>query len=191
MWGLLRESEGLLFPRILILVNVMFLIPVQTADVERGFSVHRILKNRLSNRLKIHTLDSLFRVKLLTLGKSIFEFDYESAAKKHSYVAFDKRDDFLLRALFLKVNQVEMGLLEDGIDEGPEPENLAIVGGDSEDDEEVSEEGFWLSSDDEVEGEVVIPENEDCFGEVCNGELGEGSVPESAQAMAASAFEDL
>jgi hypothetical protein len=62
VWGLLRESEGLLFPWIITLVNVMFLIPVQTADVERGFSVHCILKNRLSNRLKIHTLDSLLRV---------------------------------------------------------------------------------------------------------------------------------
>jgi hypothetical protein len=85
-------------------------------------------------------LDYLLRVKLLS-GTSIFEFDYEGAAKRHSHVAFEKSGNILLRALFLKVNQVEMGLLEDGIDEGPEPENLVIDGG-GNDDEEVSEEGF-------------------------------------------------
>lgn len=36
---------------------------------------------------------------------------------------------------------MEMSLLQDGIDEGLEPENLVIDGG-GNDDEEVSEEGF-------------------------------------------------
>jgi len=54
------------FPTIFKMVDVMFVVPVQTAAVERGFSMHRIVKNRLTNRLKITTLNSLLRIKLLT-----------------------------------------------------------------------------------------------------------------------------
>ncbi|EFJ50412.1 hypothetical protein VOLCADRAFT_88729 [Volvox carteri f. nagariensis] len=36
-----------------------------TACVERGFSRHRIIKNRLTNRLKLETVDSLLRVGML------------------------------------------------------------------------------------------------------------------------------
>ncbi len=35
------RSEHTLFPNLMKLVNAMFLIPVQTAVVERGFSLHR------------------------------------------------------------------------------------------------------------------------------------------------------
>jgi len=37
----------------------MFVLPVQIAPVERGSSMHRIVKNRLISRLKIMTLHSL------------------------------------------------------------------------------------------------------------------------------------
>ena len=43
----------------------IFCIPLQTAVVERGFNVHRLIKTRLSNRLLVATIDSLLRVKLL------------------------------------------------------------------------------------------------------------------------------
>eukprot|EP00967_Tisochrysis_lutea_P111977 scaffold176444_cov15-Tisochrysis_lutea.AAC.1 len=56
VWTLLRrQPEAVLFPSMILLVNVMLLIPVQTAIVERGFSLHRIVKNRLSNRMKVLT----------------------------------------------------------------------------------------------------------------------------------------
>jgi hypothetical protein len=39
VWGLMRQRDGPYYPTISVLVFVMFFIPVQTADVERGFSV--------------------------------------------------------------------------------------------------------------------------------------------------------
>jgi hypothetical protein len=47
-------------------------IPSQTAMVERGFSLHRLFKNRLTNRLRLMTLDSLLRLKLLCSSPSAF-----------------------------------------------------------------------------------------------------------------------
>ena len=51
-------------PGVLLLLFVSFIIATQTAVVERGFSLHRVFKHRLANRLKILTMDSLMRVKL-------------------------------------------------------------------------------------------------------------------------------
>eukprot|EP00983_Pelagomonas_calceolata_P009319 300923-Pelagomonas_calceolata.AAC.4 len=68
----------------------MFLISVQIAIVERGFSLHHILKNRLTNRLNIMTLDFLLRIKLLTLGVDLQSLNSAAAAaaaaaKIHNY----------------------------------------------------------------------------------------------------------
>jgi hypothetical protein len=65
IWRKLSDNGFSLFPNIMKLVQVMFVIPVQTAVVERGFSLHKIIKNRLRNRLQILTVDSLLRVKML------------------------------------------------------------------------------------------------------------------------------
>ena len=40
-------------------------MPIQTATVERGFSTHRVIKDRLSNRMGIKVLDSKMRVRML------------------------------------------------------------------------------------------------------------------------------
>jgi len=175
LWGLLRDSsESLLFPKVLMMANIMFIIPVQTAVVERGFSFHRILKNRLTNRLKIMTLDSLLRIKLLTLKQKLEDFDFDAAAKAYTYVPIDKRDDIKLRTLFQHVNKIELGLLVDGIDgEVPEPDMHgvdAIVDGDAEDDVEVDGDAdddgdadgdAWLSDEEENAAAADV----DCFGE--------------------------
>ena len=63
-WPGMLESAHL-FPRVLMLAQVAAVLPMQTACVERGFSRHRIVKNRLSSRLKVATVDSLLRVGLL------------------------------------------------------------------------------------------------------------------------------
>ena len=52
------------FPHMLILLHASFVIAMQTACVERGFSLHRIFKSRLANRLRVLTLDSLLRIKM-------------------------------------------------------------------------------------------------------------------------------
>ena len=62
IWRKLSDYGFTLFPNVMKLVQVMFVVPVQTAVVERGFSFHKIIKNRLRNSLKILTVDSLLRV---------------------------------------------------------------------------------------------------------------------------------
>jgi len=47
------------FPTIFKLIDAMFIMSVQTAPIECGFSMHRIIKNRLTSCLKITTLHLL------------------------------------------------------------------------------------------------------------------------------------
>ena len=79
------EQAHLNFPNLFLLVQIMFLIPVQTAIVERGFSLHKIIKSKLRNRLQIVTIDSLMRVKLLC--NDLEKFDVDAAAKKIWYLS--------------------------------------------------------------------------------------------------------
>jgi hypothetical protein len=66
VWARIKRDHLPSIPYIFQLACIMFTIPVQSATVERGFSMHRVFKNRLSNRLRLVTLDSLMRVKLLS-----------------------------------------------------------------------------------------------------------------------------
>lgn len=166
VWAYMRSCpEAVLFPSMLTLATVMFIIPVQTADVERGFSVHRILKNRLTNRMKVLTLDSLLRIKLLTAGQSVGQFDRIGAAKIHSYVPMRQQDNLLINKLFKKVHDVELGLLDDGIEEGSEPD---MDVNDEDETSDVESEEHWLSSSDDEERAVdeEMLDGVDCFGEV-------------------------
>ena len=52
-------------PNIVTPVKAGLVIPLNTACVERGFSHHGIIKNKLRSRLKVVNVDSLLRVKLL------------------------------------------------------------------------------------------------------------------------------
>jgi len=63
-WKRVAKADGHLFPHMLILVQVMCVIPTHTCDVERGFSQHRLIKHRLTSRLRVVTVDSMMRVKL-------------------------------------------------------------------------------------------------------------------------------
>ena len=69
MWAgyLQTESKKLQtsLPHIFSLLCVMLTMPIQTATVERGFSTHRVIKDRLSNRMGIKMLDSKMRVRML------------------------------------------------------------------------------------------------------------------------------
>ncbi|KAG1675221.1 hypothetical protein FOA52_016250 [Chlamydomonas sp. UWO 241] len=57
-----RSSNSLMVPNIILLMNVYYVMALHTAEVERGFSIHRILKNRLRSRLMILMVDSLLRI---------------------------------------------------------------------------------------------------------------------------------
>ena len=52
-------------PNIVTLVKAGLVSPLNIACVERGFSHHGIIKNKLRSRLKVVNVDSLLRVKLL------------------------------------------------------------------------------------------------------------------------------
>jgi len=64
VWKRLATANGHLFPHMIMLVQVMCVIPTHTCDVERGFSMHRLIKHRLTSRLRVVTVDSMMRVKL-------------------------------------------------------------------------------------------------------------------------------
>jgi hypothetical protein len=53
------------FPNMFSIYMVGLVIPVQTAEVERGFSLHLLFKHKLSSRLAVLIMDSLMRVNLL------------------------------------------------------------------------------------------------------------------------------
>jgi hAT family C-terminal dimerisation region len=80
-WAMLRRDHSATIPVIVRLALVMFTIPVQSATVERGFSMHRVFKHRLTNSLRLVTLDALMRVKLLGPREDVCEFDFDAAAE--------------------------------------------------------------------------------------------------------------
>ena len=68
-------------PNMFTLVKAGLVIPLNTACVERGFSHHGIIKNKLQSRLKVVNVDSLLRVKLLC--RDYKKFDYQRAMELH------------------------------------------------------------------------------------------------------------
>ncbi|CAK9197019.1 unnamed protein product [Sphagnum troendelagicum] len=62
--------------------EAMLCVPVETACVDRGFSEHRVINHRLTNRLCVVTVDSLMRVSIL--AGNVESFDYAAAKEFHS-----------------------------------------------------------------------------------------------------------
>ena len=52
-------------PHIVLMMQVYFVLALQTAEVERGFSFHKMIKSRFRSQLTIMATDSLMRGKLL------------------------------------------------------------------------------------------------------------------------------
>ena len=87
-------------------VHLMSVIPGHTCDVERGFSTHRVIKHRLTSRLRIFTVDSLMRVKLN--GRDEFE-NIKIHPHNQNCSSLDNVAAQLLKNFFLKVNKVTLG----------------------------------------------------------------------------------
>ncbi|GFH19707.1 uncharacterized protein HaLaN_16704 [Haematococcus lacustris] len=87
-WVLLMELGYVHFPLMMQLTQVMLLMPLQTAVVERGFSIHRIIMHRLANRLKLATVDSLMRIRII--GPSKHSYQKEEAMIAHAASAMDE-----------------------------------------------------------------------------------------------------
>ena len=108
-----KLSEEGLFCTKMKLVQIMFVILVQTAVVECKFSMHRILKVRLRNWLRILTVETSQRMKML---RSVGGLDVHAAAGKYAAIPKeDSRSGLLLNDLHRndlhrKVSQVRIGL---------------------------------------------------------------------------------
>jgi len=66
---------------------------------------------------------------MLTRGQGIDSFDYAAAAKAHSFVPLDLRndkEDLKLRRLFKHVSNTELDLLCNGIDVGEENMDMEL-----------------------------------------------------------------
>ncbi|CAB5364129.1 unnamed protein product [Rhizophagus irregularis] len=66
------------FPNVNILVNIVLLVPLLNANVERVFSQHKLTKTRLRNRLNVETLDMHLTI-LLNAPDNIEEFNWDKA----------------------------------------------------------------------------------------------------------------
>ena len=66
----------------LIFVSLCFVIPLNSACAERGFSLHITLKTKLRNRLRIQAIDALMRCK--SMIEDYKTFDYEAALALHN-----------------------------------------------------------------------------------------------------------
>ena len=67
-----------LYPTLSKLASIALIVPVSTADCERGFSTMNRIKTDPRNRLKTTTLDKLIR--LSSEGPELDEFNFERAA---------------------------------------------------------------------------------------------------------------
>ena len=63
------------FPNINILINIVLLVPLSNANVERVFSQHKLTKTRLCNRINVEILDMHLTI-LLNIPDNIENFDW-------------------------------------------------------------------------------------------------------------------
>jgi hypothetical protein len=94
--------------------EAMFCVPVETTCVERGFSEHRVIKHRLTNRLRVVTVDSLMRVSIL--ASSVESFDYAATKEFHSRLV----GELLVNKLFATMSKEpanQVPSFDDGFDE--------------------------------------------------------------------------
>ena len=101
VWAEFREQgRDRTLPNMFTMVSVGLVVPLNTACVERGFSHHGIIKNKLRNSLKVLQMDSLLRVKLLC--KDYQSFDYKTGAELH-----EQMQDGFISKLASEVDQLQ------------------------------------------------------------------------------------
>ena len=67
-----------IFPNLHKLAVIALVIPISSADCERGFSALKRIKTRLRNRLSNRILNNLLKISIE--GPEIKDFDFEKAA---------------------------------------------------------------------------------------------------------------
>ncbi|KAG1662954.1 hypothetical protein FOA52_006707 [Chlamydomonas sp. UWO 241] len=120
-----RSSDSLMVPNIILLMNVYYVMALHTAEVERGFSIHRILKNRIRSRLMILMVDSLLRIWHLAQSftgprESENNSLINEAAEKLSGASLQSQGvnpPSLLKRLVEEVSRVQVSFLDRDLDE--------------------------------------------------------------------------
>ncbi|KAG1679124.1 hypothetical protein FOA52_000479 [Chlamydomonas sp. UWO 241] len=120
-----RSSDSLMVPNIILLMNVYYVMALHTAEVERGFSIHRILKNRLRSRLMILMVDSLLRIWHLAQSftgprESENNSLINEAAEKLSGASLQSQGvnpPSILKRLVEEVSRVQVSFLDRDLDE--------------------------------------------------------------------------
>lgn len=74
-WRDLPEEDALCLRRVLIFVHVCFVVPMNSACAERGFSLHNTIKTKLRNRLRIPSLDALMRTRSQKVDYQTFNYE--------------------------------------------------------------------------------------------------------------------
>jgi hypothetical protein len=153
-WQLIKRDHAATVPHVLHLAVIMFTIPVQTATVERGFSMHRVIKHRLTNRLRLATLDALMRVKLLGPSDvTTFNFDAATAAINEVGGMASGKHPMLVGRLLQAVSDLHLPLdLAEGIDIEGDTDALEYPSDTDSDDSEFHPG----ESDDDSDGESEI-----------------------------------
>ncbi|EFJ42418.1 hypothetical protein VOLCADRAFT_97512 [Volvox carteri f. nagariensis] len=106
----------------------------------RGFSFHRIIKDRLRNRLRVVTIDSLMRVRLLAQPFEVMDFSDASD------VYASGTEPSTLKTL-MGVSCTTVPCLDSDVESDEEPAD------EGEDDEEEASEAFMSDGDPELSSE--------------------------------------
>ena len=77
LWNIISAHHGASFPNLLRLSEIGLLMPLQTAAVERGFSVQNIIHSKQRNRLNPDSVSRLMTVSIE--GDNIEKFDWMKA----------------------------------------------------------------------------------------------------------------
>ena len=77
LWSCIFKFHPDTFPNLLKLVQLALTLPLQTADVERGFSAQNLIKTAHRNRLEESALDNLMTISVE--GPAVESFDFNRA----------------------------------------------------------------------------------------------------------------
>ena len=64
-WTWILSEHISLIPHVVSMIQVCFVLALQTVEVERGLNYHKMIKGRFRANLTVMTMDSLLRGKLL------------------------------------------------------------------------------------------------------------------------------
>ena len=73
-WKNIWMDVGLLYPNLYNLSSLILSLPVSSVACERGFSLHKITKNKLGNCLSDESVDSIMRI--ILEGDDVEKFDF-------------------------------------------------------------------------------------------------------------------